>query len=173
MLRCDSRRCEQNKKKCDARGSRLQGRTFTTTRLDDEDVLSSHALLDLDPRLAALELVQQHLGLGYAEVVADGPVGQSARRPAVRRGYVLCQLRMRSSAKHHNVPHLGGRAAAGEAGEAVVVRLAAGARRAVSDQRETWTGETGLGARVENALIDKGKRFGLGSRAKGKGIRPG
>jgi hypothetical protein len=47
--------------------------TFSSTRLDDEDILSSHALLDLDPRLAALELVQQRLCRRYAEVVADGP----------------------------------------------------------------------------------------------------
>jgi hypothetical protein len=47
--------------------------TFSSTRLDNEDILSSHALLDLDPRLAALELVQQRLCRRYAEVVADGP----------------------------------------------------------------------------------------------------
>jgi hypothetical protein len=49
-------------------------RTFTAARLDDEDILPSDALLNLDPRLAALELVEKHLGLGYAEVVADSPI---------------------------------------------------------------------------------------------------
>ena len=49
-------------------------RTFTAARLDDEDILSSHTLLNLNARLAALELVKKHLGLGYAEVVADSPI---------------------------------------------------------------------------------------------------
>jgi hypothetical protein len=49
-------------------------RTFTAARLDDEDILPAHALLNLDPRLAALELVEQDLGLRYAEVVADSPI---------------------------------------------------------------------------------------------------
>ena len=49
-------------------------RTFTAARLDNEDILPSDALLDLDPRLAALELVEKYLGLGYAEVVADSPI---------------------------------------------------------------------------------------------------
>lgn len=51
-------------------------RTFTAAGLDDEDILSSYTLLDLDTRLTTLELVEKHLGLGYAEVVADGPIAQ-------------------------------------------------------------------------------------------------
>ena len=61
------------KKKCDAHVAGGELRTFTTTRLDDEDILSSHALLYFNPGLSALELVKEHLGLGYAEVVADSP----------------------------------------------------------------------------------------------------
>ena len=48
--------------------------TFTTTRLDDKDILSTDTFLNLHSRLAALELVKKHLGLGYAEVVADSPI---------------------------------------------------------------------------------------------------
>jgi hypothetical protein len=50
-------------------------RTFSSARLDDEDILSSDALFNLNPRLAALELVQQYLCRRYAEVVADSSVG--------------------------------------------------------------------------------------------------
>lgn len=57
-------------------------RTFTTTRLDDEDILSTDAFLNLYSRLAALELVKEHLGLGYAEVVTDGPGAQSVKAPS-------------------------------------------------------------------------------------------
>jgi len=48
-------------------------RTFTAARLDDEDILASNTLLNLNSRLTALELVKKHLGLWYAKVVADGP----------------------------------------------------------------------------------------------------
>lgn len=51
----------------------MEARTFSTTRLDNEDILSSHAFFNLHAGLAALELVKQHLGRAYAEVVADGP----------------------------------------------------------------------------------------------------
>lgn len=51
-------------------------RTFTAAGLDDEDILSSYTLLDLDTRLTTLELVKKYLGLGYAEVVADSPIAQ-------------------------------------------------------------------------------------------------
>jgi len=47
-------------------------RTLPSARLDDEDILASDALLNFHPRLAALELGQQHLCRRYAEVVADG-----------------------------------------------------------------------------------------------------
>jgi hypothetical protein len=57
-------------------------RTFTAARLDDEDILASDTLFNLDTRLTALELVQKHLGLGYAEVVADGPVAGLAKATA-------------------------------------------------------------------------------------------
>jgi hypothetical protein len=53
-------------------------RTFPSTGLDDEDILSSHALFNLNARLAALELVKQHLCRRYAEVVADSPARWSA-----------------------------------------------------------------------------------------------
>ena len=49
-------------------------RTFTTARLDDEDILAAHALLNLDSRLAAFELVKKHLCTRDAQVIADGPV---------------------------------------------------------------------------------------------------
>ena len=55
-------------------GSQEGARTFTAARLDDEDILPSDTLLNLDPRLAALELVEKHLSLRYAEVVADSPI---------------------------------------------------------------------------------------------------
>ncbi|PWO29439.1 GPI anchored serine-threonine rich protein [Pyrenophora tritici-repentis] len=48
-------------------------RTFTAARLDDEDILASNTLFNLNSCLTALELVKKHLGLGYAKVVADGP----------------------------------------------------------------------------------------------------
>jgi hypothetical protein len=56
-----------------AHRGKSRDRTFSSAGLDDEDILASHALLDLNARLAALELVEQHLGRRYAEVVADGP----------------------------------------------------------------------------------------------------
>ena len=65
---------------------------FTTTRLNDEDILAADTFLDLHSGLAALELVEKHLGLGYAEVVADS----------------LCELGVRGSAENDNVPHLEG-----------------------------------------------------------------
>jgi hypothetical protein len=48
-------------------------RTFSSTRLDDKDILSPNTLFDLNARLTALEFVKKHLGWRYAEVVADGP----------------------------------------------------------------------------------------------------
>jgi hypothetical protein len=59
---------------CRACDSQEEIRTFTTARLDDENILPSYTLLNLDPRLAALELVKKHLSLRYAELVADIPV---------------------------------------------------------------------------------------------------
>jgi hypothetical protein len=48
--------------------------TFTAARLNYKDIFPSNTLLDLDPRLAALELVKKHLGLRYAEVITNSPV---------------------------------------------------------------------------------------------------
>jgi hypothetical protein len=48
--------------------------TFSAARLDDEDIFPSHALLNLDARLADLELAKEDFGGGDAEMVADGPV---------------------------------------------------------------------------------------------------
>lgn len=59
-------------------------RTFTTARLDDEDILSANALFDLDPRLADLELAKQDLCRRDAEVVADGP-GAAVSRSTMER----------------------------------------------------------------------------------------
>jgi hypothetical protein len=89
------------------RARRARGlRTFTAARLDDEDILSSHTLLNLDTRLAALELVKEHLGLGYAEVVADGSMGGLVKAIArCSSRDVLGELRVRASAQDHNVPH--------------------------------------------------------------------
>ena len=52
-----------------------QGRgfsTWTSARLDDEDILPSHTLLDLDPGLTDLELAEEDLCGRDTEVVADG-----------------------------------------------------------------------------------------------------
>jgi hypothetical protein len=82
--------------------------TFSTAGLDDEDILSSHALLNLNTRLAALELVKQHLGGRYAEVVADSPARRLATAAAALFFYcrnILCEMRVRAPAQHHNVAH--------------------------------------------------------------------
>jgi hypothetical protein len=82
--------------------------TFSTAGLDDEDILSSHALLNLNTRLAALELVKQHLGRRYAEVVADSPARRLATAAAAlffHRRNILCELRVRAPAQNHNVAH--------------------------------------------------------------------
>ena len=57
----------------------MGSRTFTAARLDDEDILASHALLNLDSRLADLELAKEDLCRRDAEVVADGPAPSSVR----------------------------------------------------------------------------------------------
>jgi hypothetical protein len=84
-----------------------RSRTFSSTRLDDEDILPAHALLNLNARLAAFELGQQHLGRRYAEVVADGPGRQSAACAYVflPGRDILSELRMGASAQHDNVAH--------------------------------------------------------------------
>ena len=79
-----------------------QGRTFSAAGLNDEDILPAHALLDLDPRLAALELGQQHLCRRYAEVVADGPARVSRLRSSPSHD-ILCELRVRAAAEDDNV----------------------------------------------------------------------
>lgn len=158
-LQCDRRwdDCATSRKKKATRVERARNlHTFTTTRLDDEDILATYAFLDLDSGLAALELVKQHLGLGYAEVVADGPGGQSAKvLSAPRRGrcvYVLCELRVGGSAKNHDVPHL----------ERWWTRRAKGW---VSAAGRSWEEmERQRSFRVGKRLIDKGKRFGLDVR---------
>jgi hypothetical protein len=84
-------------------------RTFASARLDNEDILSSHALFDLYPRLAALELIEQHLCRGYAQVVADSPayrLAAAAHRNPHRD--LLSELRMRAPAEDDNVAHHGG-----------------------------------------------------------------
>jgi hypothetical protein len=53
-----------------------QGRgfsTWTSTRLDDKDILSSHAFFNLNPSLSNLELAKKDLCGRYAKVVADSP----------------------------------------------------------------------------------------------------
>ncbi len=53
-----------------------QGRAFSTwtsARLDDEDILSTHTLFNLNPGLADLELAKEDLCGRDAEVVADSP----------------------------------------------------------------------------------------------------
>jgi hypothetical protein len=83
-------------------------RTFASARLDNEDILSSHALFDLYPRLAALELIEQHLCRGYAQVVADSPVYRSAAAHLTSHRDLLSELRMRAPAEDDNVAHHGG-----------------------------------------------------------------
>jgi hypothetical protein len=58
---------------CDSYSHAERPRTWTAARLDDEDILSAHALFNLDPRLAHLELAKEDLCGRDAEVVADGP----------------------------------------------------------------------------------------------------
>jgi hypothetical protein len=81
-------------------------RTFASARLDDEDILPPHALFDLDPRLAALELVEQDLGRGDAQVVADSPVHRSAAAAhRISHRHLLSELRVRAPAEDDNVAH--------------------------------------------------------------------
>lgn len=90
--------------------SALGRHTFSSTRLDDEDILSSHTLFNLDACLAAFEFVQQHLGGRYAEVVADGAVlilGFSVHFPRdfVKSSHVRSELGVRGPAEDDNVAH--------------------------------------------------------------------
>jgi hypothetical protein len=80
-------------------------RTFAAARLDDEDILAAHAFFNLHPRLAALELVKQHLCRRYAEVVADGPVCLSAAVQCGPSRGILSELRMRGPTQDDNVAH--------------------------------------------------------------------
>lgn len=85
---------DSREKKCDDACVEWAGKfhTFTTTRLNDEDILAADTFLDLHSGLAALELVEKHLGLGYAEVVADSPRARSAAVRAARRRVLLLTL---------------------------------------------------------------------------------
>jgi hypothetical protein len=59
----------------------LQGsHTWTAARLDDKDILPSHALFNLHPGLPDLELAKEDLCGRDAEVVADGPAPSLALR---------------------------------------------------------------------------------------------
>jgi hypothetical protein len=54
--------------------------TWTAARLDDKDILPSHALFNLHPGLPDLELAKEGLCGWDAEVVADGPAPSLALR---------------------------------------------------------------------------------------------
>ena len=88
-----------------ARRRNTRKRTFSSTGLDDEDILSTDALFDLYTRLTALELVKQHLRWRYAEVVADGPARWSAGGriifPCCRD--ILSELRVRAPTEDDDV----------------------------------------------------------------------
>jgi hypothetical protein len=87
-----------------AHRGKSRDRTFSSAGLDDEDILASHALFNLNARLAALELVEQHLGRRYAEVVADGPArGQLAVFFHGRGRGLLGELRVRAAAQDDDV----------------------------------------------------------------------
>jgi hypothetical protein len=87
-----------------AHRGKSRDRTFSSAGLDDEDILASHALFNLNARLAALELVEQHLGRRYAEVVADGPArGQLTGFFHSCGRDLLGELRVRAAAQDDDV----------------------------------------------------------------------
>jgi hypothetical protein len=91
--------------------------TWTAARLDDKDILPSHALFNLHPGLPDLELAKEDLCGRDAEVVADGPAPSLALRfvtllliamlkavgGEAERWRALSQLRVRAPAEHDNV----------------------------------------------------------------------
>lgn len=88
-----------------ARRKNRRKRTFSSTRLDDEDILATDALFDLYTRLTALELVKEHLRRRYAEMVADGPARWSAdgRIISPRCRDILSELRVRAATQDDDV----------------------------------------------------------------------
>lgn len=69
-----------------------------TTRLNDEDILAAHRLLDLHARLAHGKFAQEDLSRRDAEVVADG----------------LGELGMAAAAQNHEIADHGGARGRGE-----------------------------------------------------------
>lgn len=79
----------QRQQQCDFGRTQVEQEchTFTASRLNDEDIFPSNALLDFHSSLAAFELGKKDFCGRNAEVVADGPASTvSLRHSSLCRG---------------------------------------------------------------------------------------